>query len=549
MKNNKMAYSIALALLGYAAQTLAQSGVELQGTKPPQPLPSDAAVLPNVQAAPVPQSMTAGGPAVTLQLVEITGNKAIDTATLLRQLGEVKGKRLDMAGLNALANTLSSYYRAMGYPFAQAYLPPQNLKDGVLRINVIEGRYGVVTAVGKDNLPAGAQPFLDYSLKHGDPIQNQQLERTMLILDDQPGMKIRPVLKPGASQGEADLIVGVERSSNVSGELGLDNTGARSTGEYRARGALFLNSPFQYGDKVSLNGMYTNEHMWLGSADYEAPLGASGLRGQIGYAHTSYQLGGQFTNLDAQGFAKVTSAKLSYPLIRSQATNVLLTLGVQHKNLEDDYRAINMSRTKSSDNVPVGLQFDKRDALLGGGVTYGSLSWVTGKLDLDAGTATTDATTARTQGHFSKINLDVARIQKVAGNLSFYGRYSGQWADKNLDSSEKINLGGYYGVRAYPLGEGVGDRGWFTQLELRYAINTVIPFIFYDFGKSYVNAHPWDANSNANRTLAGSGVGVRSLFGKWSLDATLAWRTEGGAATSDNRDRNPRAFFMLGYRI
>jgi len=179
----------------------------------------------------------------------------------------------------------------------------------------------------------------------------------------------------------------------------------------------------------------------------------------------------------------------------------------------------------------------------------GALTWLAGRLSLDDALAATDASTAQTLGSFNKINLDVARIQKIAGDLSFYGRYSGQWASKNLDSSEKFNLGGYYGVRAYPLGEGVGDKGWFTQLEVRYAVGAVTPFVFYDFGQSSANVQPWDANSSATRTVSGPGVGVRSLYGAWSLDATLALRSKGGPSTADDVDRNPRFFFMLGRRF
>lgn len=548
MIKNKLASPITLALIGLATQVLAQTGTELQGNKPPQPISSNPALVPPVRAsqasAPAP-----GGARVTLKSVEISGNKSIATETLLAQLGPVEGQVLDMAGLTAMADSLGTFYRQAGFPFAQVYLPPQDLKPGVLRIQVQEGTYGSVTAVGQEDLPAGAQPFLDYGLKHGDPIQNQQLERTLLILDDQPGMKIRPVLKPGAQTGEADLIVGVERGSYTSGEVGFDNTGPRSTGEYRVHGTLFVNSPFRYGDKISLNAMTTNENMWLGSVDYEAPIGASGLRGQIGYAHTSYVLGGSFASLDAHGLAKVTTARLAYPLVRSQATNVLLFVGLQHKQLEDDYRASSLLRNKWTRGIPVGLQFDKRDTLLGGGVTYGSLTWFEGKLDLDAAATVTDGNTAKSGGSFSKVNLDIARIQKLTEDSSAYVRFSGQWARKNLDASEKFNLGGYYGVRAYPLGEGVGDKGWFTQMEWRYAMDTVTPFLFYDYGKSHANVQPWDTNSGAVRTVAAAGLGARTLYDKWSIDGTIAWRTTGGPSTADNADRHPRVFVMLGRRF
>ena len=549
MIKKPFAIHFALAMLCMAGQASAQSGANLQGTAPAQPLSSDASVVPRAPGASAAPKIAPGGASVVVQEVALSGNKSVGTATLLQQLGALPSTPLDMAGLNQLAQHIEAYYHAAGYPFAQAYLPPQDLKGGVLRIAVIEGQYGTIHAAGKDKLPEGAQPFLDYGLHAGDAIQNLALERTMLILDDQPGMKIRPVIKPGAEQGAADLTVNVERSSYTSGDIGFDNTGARSTGEYRLRGALNINSPFRYGDKVTLNALTTDEAMWLGSIDYETPLGASGLRGQVGFAHTNYRLAGSFTALNATGYADVSTAKLSYPLVRSQATNVLLSLGWQHKDLQDQYATAGVTRSKRSDGIPVGVQFDKRDTLLGGGVTYGSLSWLSGNLVLGADLTAADASSAKTNGSFTKTSLDIARIQKIAGELSLYGRFSGQWADKNLDSSEKFNLGGYYGVRAYPLGEGTGDTGWLTQLELRYSLGDVTPFLLYDRGHAQTNAQAWDVTSASTRDVEGTGVGVRTLFKGWTLDATLSWQASGGASQADNQERNPRLFFMLGRRF
>ena len=548
MVNNKLAYSVALALLGYASHGLAQSAAELQGTKPPQPLATDSSAIPTFQASPQ-ATVQPGGATVKLTSVTIVGNKSIATSVLLDLLGPVSGKSMDMASLTGLANAVGGYYRSSGYPFAQAFLPPQDLKQGTLRIQVIEGTYGSITAVGKDKLPEGAQRFLDYGLESGESIYNVQLERTLLILDDQPGIKINPAIKPGANQGQADLLVGVERASYVSGEVGYDNTGARSTGENRVHGDFSINSPFKYGDKIALSVMHTNEDMWLGSVNYESPIGASGLRGQFGFARTSYVLGGQFASLDAHGVANVTSAKLSYPLVRSQAANVLLSAGIQHKALQDDYRSTNVVRNKMSNGLPFGMQFDFRDSWLGGGVNYGSLTLLYGNINLDPTLAAVDSATARTKGSFNKLNFDVARIQKVQGDVSIYGRYSGQWANKNLDASEKFNLGGYYGVRSFPIGEGSGDKGWFTQFELRMAMGSVTPFVFYDYGTSSSNTQPWDTNSGATRTIAGSGVGIRTIYDKWSIDGTIGWRNQGGLPLADSVDHNPRVFVVMGRRF
>jgi hemolysin activation/secretion protein len=301
--------------------------------------------------------------------------------------------------------------------------------------------------------------------------------------------------------------------------VGLDNIGNKSTGEYRAPLSLNINSPFMLGDKITLSTLYTNQDMWLGSLNYDLPIGYSGWRGQLGYAHTSYLLAGAFASLEAKGYADVTTAKLSYPLIRSQASNVQLAFGYQHKKLEDKYQALGSTQSKTSESLPLSLQFDHRDSwLLGGGVTYGLASLTSGTMHLGQSMLASDASTARTQGNFSKANLDIARIQKLSSRFNLYLRYSGQWASKNLDSSEKFGLGGFYGVRAYPQGEGMGDFGWLTQLELRYEMGNATPsFCMMPAVRIATRAHGIAVPpSSASCPLLVLGCGSAAQPGRWN---------------------------------
>lgn len=123
-------------------------------------------------------------------------------------------------------------------------------------------------------------------------------------------------------------------------------------------------------------------------------------------------------------------------------------------------------------------------------------------------------------------------------------------ATKNLDSSEKFSLGGASGVRAYPTGEGTGDEGWLTQIELRYSMGSTIPYAFYDHGAIRTSTFAPTNSTTNRRDLSGAGMGIRYQREQWSLDATVAWRARGGKAQSDpSRDASPTAWVSLGYRF
>lgn len=540
-----IALTVATTPLAFAAQQ-PDAGRTVQELKGGAPVLAPQGNAPVIQA-PVTPKRTAGGKQVVVTSVEITGNSRLTTPELLAVIGNVNGQKLDMAAMKELADKITAYYHTKDYPFAKAYVPAQSLKGGKLEITVVEGRYGSLKVVGTDTRTVAAQKFLN-ALQSGQVIEGSRLERTSLLLDDQPGYTFIPTIRPGTASGTGDLTVKMSPDKKIGGSVGVDNHGNRYTGRIRGTADAYINSPFMFGDRATISSIYTEENMWYGSANYSAPLGYSGLRGNVGYAQTYYELGKQFSALEAHGTAKIASTGLTYPIIRSQQTNLNIAATYQHKWLKDEQSVAGTEDSKNSDVLPISLNFDNRDKLGGGGVTYGALTWTHGLLDLDSSLRATDISTAKTNGVFNKLNVDVARLQATPINkLTIFGRAAGQLSADNLDSSEDFGLGGPDGVRAYPSGEGYGDEGWMAQVEARYAAtDNVSPYAFYDHGSIRANHKKW-TNGNEIRQIGGPGVGVRANYKGWSADASAAWRTTGGKPQSDNKDNIPQMWVKLGY--
>ncbi len=484
------------------------------------------------------------GPTVVVTEVVFEGNTIFPSRTLRDLIVPGLGRQYDVEGLRELARVIGRHYRENGYPFARALVPAQEISGGLLRIRILEGAYGDVLVTGEPELRVGARPYLA-RLRRGELIESSRLERTLLILDDVPGVGVRPVVSPGKLVGVGDLEVGVLLEKEQGGELGVDNEGSRYTGDLRFKAAWYRNSAGMFGDRLAASVMATNASLWLGAVDYDAPLGASGLRGQLGWALNTYQLGKEFSVLEATGLARVWTAKLSYPLVRSRQTNLLASFGLQYKSLHDDFGVTATSEDKFSQSLPLSLRFDHRDGLGGGGITYGMLTWTHGNMNLDAGLTAIDDVTAGKRGHFDKVNLDLARVQNLPAGFSLYGRYSLQFTDRNLDSSERFGLGGAQGVRAYPLGEGMGDQGWLGQFELRYDAGAFAPYAFYDAAQADINYRPWNVAADQSRFISGAGFGVRTTYQQWSGDVAIAWALKGGDAQADAKQTAARIWFSL----
>ena len=547
-RRNTVAMALGVALCHFSPAAQAQvppdAGQTLQQLQPPIAAPRESQPL-KIQAPLDSAPIAPGGAAVILNTVKLSGNSVFSEETLRAALGDVTGKTFDLAGLRGLAQRITDVYQAGGYPFARAILPPQDLANGDLRIEVIEGRYGVVQAQGDDSVLAQqATAFLD-GLLPGSVIASAPLERAALLLDDLPGIQTSATMRPGTQAGTGDLIVEVARDQRVRGDIGLDNAGSRYTGKNRVRANVDINSPFLLGDQLTVRALLSEEKLWLGSLGYSLPLGTSGLRGNVGYSHTSYELAKEFASLHANGTAKVASAGLSYPILRSQKANLTLIATYQSKDLHDNRDSTRTYESKSSQSMPLALQFDFRDAF--DGISYGSASWTPGKLKLDAGLTAVDD--YKSNGRFHKVNLDVVRLQSLPAGFNLMAHLSWQQANKNLDSSEKLSLGGASGVRAYPSGEATGDEGGLAQLELRYDAGAYTPYAFMDAGRITVNAKPVVAGDN-RRSLSGGGLGLRYQRQAWSADVALAWRSLGGRSLSEtNSDPKPRVWLNVEYRF
>lgn len=518
-----------LSLASYA-QTVPDAGRILQDTLPEadyQPRPSSVEL--DLQGAPLDEG-DAGGTEVRVDRIEITGNTVYDDATLLNLLQNETGTAQDMAGLQAMSNRLSRFYRENGYPFAQAFLPRQDLSQGTLRMTIIEGRYGEVSTSGDDAaLTADVAPYLA-DLQTGDVIQGNRLERTALLLGDLPGISVTPVMRPGEETGTGDFDVNVAADRRVEGYVGADNHGSRSSGEGRAMVGVQANRLLRVGDRLDATALYSEEDLWLGRLAYSMPLGYQGWRAEAVYARTEYDLRAPFNGFT--GTADTSNITLSYPLIRQQQTNLTASFGGEYTELNDRFEGVSYQK-RYGHSWPLALQFDHRDALGQGGVTFGEASLQSGQISNPANDSV--------DGGYTKANVRLSRLQNLGHRFSLMARGDIQWADKPLDSSEGMSLGGARGVRAYPQGEVSGSRVWLTQAEVRYqATPELAPYVFYDHGARQ------RFGEETSETLAGGGAGVRYTNGDWTIDTAVATQTTGDAASSDEQ-RDPR--FWLSTRF
>ena len=467
---------------------------------------------------------------IRVNQLQIKGQSIYEESKLLSLTGFEPGTDLSLTDLRAMAAKVADYYHNNGFFLAQAYLPAQDIKDGVVTILVQVGQYGNVTINNQTRLSNGIANSLMTGVESGNLVETAPLETSLLLLSDVPGVKVNSTLVPGAQTGTSDLNVNLTPGPLVTGSVDADNAGLPATGAYRLGGTINLNNLAGLGDVASLRVLSSGEGMTYARGSYQIQAGKATVG--VAYTQVDYALGKEFTDLGVHGTAKIFSVYSSYPLIRSRNTNLYGQLGFDNRSYNNKID-LDGSETKKRSNVLMpGISGDHRDRFGGGGLTTFGLTWSIGDLDIQTDSArATDNTTAKTNGAYSKLAFNGMRLQSVMNTpLTLYAGINGQLASKNLDVWEKMELGGMYGVRAYPAGTAFGDEGYILNLEARWLLPVIsdsmpgrISLIaLYDNGSVQYYKNPWVAMNNTV-TLSGFGGGLNwSEFNNFSVKGYYA---------------------------
>ena len=497
---------------GADAAPLPGAGSILQEIKPPAPAapPARAPELNYPSHQVVPSQDTT---LFSVEKIEFSGNTLFSSQILHSLVADGEGKKLNLASLQEIAARITEYYRQQGYPLSRAYIPPQSISQGVVTIKVLEVKYGEVHLQNSSRVDNSLVNATLAPLGNGEAIQSQTLDRALLLLSDLPELQVGATLKPGRNVGSSDLEVEALPRTTSYANLNLDNYGNRYIGRTRLTGTGYLLNPLRHGDTLTASAITTGEGMNYGRLGYDITLNGQGTRLGGSYSTLYYKLSGTASALDAHGTADITSLWVKHPLTRGKQFNLYGQVEFDAKQLRDHVDTSQTKTDRKLANWVLSLNGDHRDGLLGGGVNVWSLGWTSGQVSFDNREAkSADAQTAKSSGGFAKVNGNFSRLQGLTAKDSFYLNLSFQWANENLDSGEKMSVGGPYNVRAYDIGAVSGDSGYLGTLEYHRDLGNMgggnlQGVAFLDSAHVNVNRHPWTASSNS-ATLSGAGLGA-----------------------------------------
>lgn len=411
-----------VAAVGLQAVDRPNIGDVVKEVNPPK-IQKEKKILPPLEQTKDFENSLKDGQKVEVKKFWITGAIQLSNEELKNIVTPYENSMLSFKDMQEISNLITEAYKKKGYFVARAYIPAQNLKEqnGVLKIAVIEGEYGKFklenNSLVKDSI---LQANLD-DIKKDTTISTKSLQRALLIINDTPGVTVNKTqIKAGEAVGSSDFVIGTEATQKYNGYVVADNYGSQYTGKHRVMGGVDINSPFQIGDKLTVSAL-SSEDMGLlnGRVAYGFPLHQNGLRAEVSYSKTTYELGSTYKNLDALGYADSVVANFSYPYIRSNDENLETYLTTSYNKMKDEIQATSTKVEKNTLTATLGAKYSK-NAIVFDKQTQSNIdiSLTTGRLTFkDDADKQNDENGAKTNGNYSKINIE------LENRISFLEKY------------------------------------------------------------------------------------------------------------------------------
>jgi len=351
-------------------------------------------------------------------------------------------------------------------------------------------------------------------LKVGETIRQATLDRALLLTADLPGVRTKSNLAPGAEVGTSDLLIKIEPSARISGTAIIDNYGSSNMGSSRIGGSVTIIDPINLknSDLLTVNALTTGVGMNYSRAGYEAVVNGQGTRVGASLSSLKYILMGSVASSQSEGSAQVASAFVKQPLILKFENTLSAILQYDQLTMKDAVSSIQNDRELH--NVTASLTGDTTDYILGGGRNSANFSVTAGQVDflkIDAQTA--DASGMNTQGVFSKIAASIYRLQSLGSSTDILVSAYMQVASKNLDTSQKMTLGGASSVRGFDAGVASGDNGYVLSAEYRHVLGLladgqVTGLAFFDTAGVTINRNAMSQTATNRISLSSVGLGV-----------------------------------------
>ncbi len=544
---------LAITSIPLKAQQVSQPGFDPRQTEKRFDEPQSDQTPSGRSALRVPKLAPSGAAADSkalfeLHSVSLSGDGAIPRDQIAKVYQPYIGKKVSQADLASIAAGISDLYRAAGFHLSRAIVPPQDIRDGRVRFQVIEGSITEVALKGDSAEQFGIRPLLEPVLAEY-PSRLATLERQLLLINARAGVRVvdTALEEIGNATGRFRLIVYL-KTWHIYTSFGLDNLGSSAVGPWQSYATGAFNSYLLPGDTLALNlSTIANDprELAFGRLSYDVPVGTDGARIGASALYSEVRPGDYRRLLNDVTTTEAFEIRGSLVPLQSQRSTLTLTAAADFSNVSEH----DVFGPVYNDHIrTVSLTSDYRLQDNFGGNNYFTLTWrqglpILGASQLGDALVSHDGAAA----NFSVMDAWYTRYQTLSDAWSVKIAGAGQIASGPLFLSQQFYLGGAAFGRGYGSAETSGDNGMAGSFELRFDQKLNFRYLtgyqiygFVDAGVAWNDGFSYTDGI----ALSSAGAGVRFFLGS-DLQADLAVAFPLSYRAPDNSSRSARLLFSL----
>lgn len=475
----------------------------------------------NLNNIKLPPRKIANSPSIYIKEVSITKSKIFSDNEMDHFKNLAEKQTLTSEDINNLVNLINRQYKKKNIITAEAFLPVQNLKGGVLKIELVEAKIGAINVEGNK---FNRKWFLksQYSQKQGEVLNLKTLESDLEEFNkNATSVKLSAKLKPGKEYGTTDVTLDADEQFPYHITASYDSFGRETTGLLRGGILANTDSLFGFQDKLSaaINMARSSFSPYL---DYNVPVNKDGTRVGVSYIYGRSDISsGQYRDFGIISKTNVFSTYITHPLVQTDRFSLNLNASANLKFANASISDYTYSKYNDYNiSVGIGGQYKFKKSLL-----YGSLYSTNGVID--------DMMQSNNEkNYFSKLNGDLYYIHYLPKNIIATIRTGGQYSPYNIPFIEQYQIGGMSSVRGYTESLLMSASSYYTSLEFlfpiiflpkeinvpfrkkecKFALRDSVKFaVFADTGAIM----PYQEQSGNINFLASVGAGLRFAFSKY----------------------------------
>lgn len=540
---------------------LVMGGMTLTGPAHAQSGAASAAT-PAVAGTRAPQSgqaaPSAGTAPKTFDVNEfiVRGNTTLPNLEIEKAVYPFEGPGRTLADVNGTRDALQKVYQDKGYQSVVVELPPQQVKNGVIVLQVVEAKVGRLRVDGakyyspleiRDAVPA---------LAEGSVPDFNQAQQQLTDLNRSADRQVIPVLKPGALPQTVDVDLKVDDHSPWHGTIDLNNDNSPNTSSLRTSATLSYSNLWQLGHVLSGTYLIAPQHPQdarVYSFSYLAPIKDSHWSFLATVIHSDSNvaaLGG--TNVLGKGTTFGFTASYALPSSETYAHTVSIEIDRKHYDENDTIVGQGTSSVPLT-YVPVTFSYNGQMNLKNSQTSF-AVALTTNIRGIGSDWNSYDNKRYNATPDFVYGKFDLNHTQNFDHDIQANAHVSAQLANSPLVSSEQFAAGGMNSVRGYMQAEDTADSGVIGSLELRspsvskylggVLSSNVNEWRFHMFVDA---AHLWLLSPLPEQTarfnLLSVGVGTRMQLLKYaSADFEAGWPLKAGIYT---KQYSPRFDFYV----